>query len=279
MLMIALMIIAVVLIFKYPEFKFLGATTGNILREPLLLERNFGITSDIGSIQLPEGTQLENIRKIELKFTACSTSFTATVQGLEQPTGAIGTASCESQYYADPNDPGGKEYVHYVPRSIIYNTDKGIASDAVNYEIKETSLATEYKRVLEKKMIVYELIECDRSSQCVAAAPYCNPITHKCAVSVEKCTTEYETICGENGITYINGCYAAITGASVSYQGKCTGEEPEESVGYEDYLKWLESKETVTAPSEAGMSQEDKRILLAIMLIFVIFILYYVAKK
>lgn len=234
---IGILIVGLFLIVYRPSFEFKGAVAENIYRVPLLLERTFAITENSGSIKLPEGTDLDNIRKIEIRINACSASFIGRIEGLEQGVASIGFPACEAQYFKDPN--GDKEYVHYLEKSMAYNVE-GIDFDEIKYDITEALLPSEHEQVLEKRIVIHELIECDRSSQCVSAAPYCNSITHKCAPKVESCTLEFEPVCGENRITYINACFAALTGASVEKEGKCSPDivvdvpEPESTSGYSE---------------------------------------------
>jgi len=43
--------------------------------------------------------------------------------------------------------------------------------------------------------------------------------------NIQVCTTEWNPVCGKNGKTYSNECFAKMEGIEIDYQGECRGEE------------------------------------------------------
>ncbi len=76
------------------------------------------------------------------------------------------------------------------------------------------------------------IVICTNNSNCPLGA-YCQKIfgnclgQGECVQATEQCPDIWEPVCGCNGMTYSNECYAAASGINVEYAGECTtGTEP-----------------------------------------------------
>lgn len=54
-----------------------------------------------------------------------------------------------------------------------------------------------------------------------ASYPGEDPISYPGEVPPETCSSEYEPVCGSNGLTYFNQCLATQAGVPIAYQGQC----------------------------------------------------------
>jgi uncharacterized membrane protein YkoI len=83
------------------------------------------------------------------------------------------------------------------------------------------------------------------------------------------CTTEYSPVCGADGRTYSNKCFASVAGIEVAYSGKCEEEKPPEIPGddYSDvqptggvygyYAAWYGKVNQVSKDGKSWMSDPD----------------------
>jgi len=62
--------------------------------------------------------------------------------------------------------------------------------------------------------------ECPSDQYCAKASGDCEG-TGQCANRPEACPDLWDPVCGCNGVTYSNSCYAAAAGVNVDYKGYC----------------------------------------------------------
>lgn len=180
--------------------------------------------SQSGSITLPEGIKTENVRKIEISVSGCGEDLGEAYLN-EEKIGTYSFSDCDSLNYADGS---GKPYIHYQTKTFTkyyYNVPSAplLTSNKLTY-----SFTRKDKDITRLDMAIFEKVECITNSQCVKSAPYCDAIQHQCMPQVKYCTTEYAPVCGENGISYINGCFSALSGHSIIHKGLCGGDSSAE---------------------------------------------------
>ncbi|GAA3487700.1 MULTISPECIES: Kazal-type serine protease inhibitor family protein [Streptomyces] len=57
-----------------------------------------------------------------------------------------------------------------------------------------------------------------------SAAPQTVPVAAASAGEPRYCPSVYDPVCGENGVTYTNKCWAAREGVRVKHHGVCHGD-------------------------------------------------------
>jgi hypothetical protein len=63
--------------------------------------------------------------------------------------------------------------------------------------------------------------DCQATDYCARPEGICNQDDGRCRPKPEFCTDQYEPVCGCNGVTYSNDCYAAASGINVRRHGAC----------------------------------------------------------
>ncbi len=68
--------------------------------------------------------------------------------------------------------------------------------------------------------------DCGSSQFCDWQPGKCKQGVGTCKAKPENCVFQYAPVCGCNGRTYANACFAAKNGTSVATKGKCSGPTP-----------------------------------------------------
>lgn len=63
--------------------------------------------------------------------------------------------------------------------------------------------------------------DCSATDYCARSEGRCDRDDGRCRTRPEACKDLYRPVCGCNGVTYSNDCYAAAAGINVRYQGAC----------------------------------------------------------
>lgn len=178
---ILIIMIAIVSFISVIYFFSLGTAFPNqypIYRVEFDFPRAYTLEDFEGSIQLPDGANLEKINKISLDIKACSNeedNIDVFLDGKKR--GAISFKNCEFLNYADKT--GEQPYIHYETKSVSYGID-GLDSETILYSIELNNADLD---IQEKTLTVIERVECTRDTHCVESAPICDQIVHKCRPS------------------------------------------------------------------------------------------------
>lgn len=78
-----------------------------------------------------------------------------------------------------------------------------------------------------------------------------------CVTFPGQCTNEYNYVCGENGVTYQNPCYASQAGASIAYYGECGNVSQAECYDSDNGKNLLEQGTTQLRGTAQGQTLTD----------------------
>ena len=76
--------------------------------------------------------------------------------------------------------------------------------------------------------------QCGASDLCSKPDGQCDSDNGRCRQRPELCSDIYKPVCGCNGVTYSNACFARMAGVNVQHNGKCGEPEPAESAASGD---------------------------------------------
>ena len=186
----------------------------------IFFEKNFKL-SEQGNLVLSDGMKAENVKKIEISITGCGEDSGDVYLGNEK-LGSYSFSQCNSLNYPDGT---GSSYIHYQTKTftkLFYDTPTSpkLTTNTLSYRFTRND-----KDITKREAMVYEKVECVSDSQCVKVANSCDSQTHICLQNVKSCTNEWDPVCAED-ISFVNPCWASLTGHSVNVKGLCVGDAP-----------------------------------------------------
>ena len=164
-------------------------------RQKFGLIRDFELKEGSTTVVLPDGVDLDEVYKIVIEAKGCYNDMSLPNQSsTEQPyitvngkENKLSFQNCEFLFYSDQG--GEPEYQHYETKSV---TITGISSRKV-----DTYLFVGDNEVISSKLMVWEWVDCTRSSHCPKiilngeeTQSFCDVKFHKCTVDTSQESVE-----------------------------------------------------------------------------------------